>query len=81
MSLSNKGLVAAFHAHARAAPRGAEPRGTVFSPHRRKDVASDRHGSVGAVHKGKDGVLVYNRVLAQRLHERPSLELTSGEAF
>lgn len=26
----------------------------ICSPHRREDTASDRHGSVGAVHKGKN---------------------------
>lgn len=75
LSLINKGLVPAFHANTHSAPCGAETCRTVFSPHWRKDVARDRHGSVGAVHKGKKKcsyIFVYNRVLAHRLNERPS---------
>lgn len=31
----------------------------IFSPDWRKDIASDGHGSVGAVHKGKNKIFVY----------------------
>lgn len=34
----------------------------ICSPHRREDTASDRHGSVGAVHKGKNKCIFFSAV-------------------
>lgn len=65
---SNKGFLPPLHENKHGVSCSEETC-RIFSPHWREDIASDRHGSVGAVHKGKTSVhlCVYSWVLAYRL--------------
>lgn len=53
LSPSNKGFLPSLHANTRSVPCSAETCPSLFSPVWRKDIVNERHGSVGAVHKGK----------------------------
>lgn len=70
---SNKGCLPPLHEYKHRVSCSEETC-RIFSPHWREDIASDRHGSVGAVHKGKTSVhlCVYSWVLAYRLKKCPS---------
>lgn len=68
---ATKGFSPPLHEHTRRVSCGAETCRS-FSPDWRKDIACDRHGSLGAVHKGKTSVYLFIFQLACRLNKCPA---------
>lgn len=62
---SNRRALSPPHENTHRVPCGAETC-TSFSPHWREDITSGRHGSVGAVHKGKTSVYLCVWLFASR---------------
>ncbi len=73
---ASRSLLPPLHERTRRVSCGAETCRS-FSPDWRKDIASDRHGSLGAVHKGKTTAYLFIFQLACRLDVNVQLRAQS----